>query len=55
VEPEVSGLVVTLGNHLLENGSGVIVPQQQTAGGGQEADSPGPRGGADATPPGAAR
>jgi RND family efflux transporter MFP subunit len=55
VEPEVSGVVVTLGNHLLENGSRVIVPQQQTAGGGQETESPGPRGGADSTPPGAAQ
>jgi RND family efflux transporter MFP subunit len=54
-EPEVSGLVVTLGNHLLEDGSRVIVPEPRTAGGGQEAESPGPRGPADATPPGAAR
>ena len=31
VEPEVSGLVVTLGNHLLEEGSDVILPEDPAA------------------------
>jgi hypothetical protein len=37
VAPEVSGSVVTLGNHLLENGSRIILPQPRTA--GQESQS----------------
>jgi RND family efflux transporter MFP subunit len=55
VEPEVSGLVVTLGNHLLEDKSRVTLPEQRTAGGGQEMASPSPRDGPNSTPPGAAR
>jgi RND family efflux transporter MFP subunit len=55
VEPEVSGLVVTLGNHLLENGSRVTLPEQRTVEGGQKATPPGPRDGPGSTPPGAAR
>jgi RND family efflux transporter MFP subunit len=55
VEPEVSGSVVTLGNHLLENGSRIMLPQQQTVQGGQKATPPGPRDGPNSTPPGAAR
>jgi RND family efflux transporter MFP subunit len=54
VEPEVSGSVVTLGNHLLENGSRVILPQERTAEGG-ERTTPAPRNGAGSRPPGAAR
>jgi RND family efflux transporter MFP subunit len=62
VEPEVSGLVVTLGNHLLENGSRITLPQPQTA--GQERQAPDGQEkpvessavpGAGSTPPGAAR
>ncbi|MDY0355456.1 MAG: efflux RND transporter periplasmic adaptor subunit [Sedimentisphaerales bacterium] len=36
VEPEISGSVVTLGNHLLEDGSRVTLPQHRTAGTEQE-------------------
>jgi hypothetical protein len=55
VEPEVSGSVVTLGNHLLEDKSRITLPQQQTVQGGQKATPPGSRDSPDATPPGAAR
>jgi len=55
VEPEVSGSVVTLGNHLLENGSRIMLPQQRTAEGGQKATPPGPPDGPGSTQPGGAR
>ncbi|MEN6577196.1 MAG: efflux RND transporter periplasmic adaptor subunit [Phycisphaerales bacterium] len=35
VEPALSGVVVTLGNHLLESGSRVILPDASAAGGGK--------------------
>ena len=41
VEPEISGSVVTLGNHLLEDGSRVTLPQQKTAGTEHESAPPG--------------
>ncbi len=41
VEPEISGSVVTLGNHLLEDGSRVTLPQHKTAGAEQESAPPG--------------
>jgi RND family efflux transporter MFP subunit len=41
VEPEISGFVVTLGNHLLENGSRVTLPQHKTVGTEQESAPPG--------------
>jgi RND family efflux transporter MFP subunit len=54
VEPALSGSVVTLGNHLLEDGSRVILPQPRptepgpktAAGAPGEASRPGPPGGA---------
>ncbi len=55
VEPEVSGLVVTLGNHLLENGSRITLPQQQAVEGGQKATPPSHGDGSSSTPPGATR
>jgi len=35
IEPALSGVVVTLGNHLLENGSPVILPKSPAAAGGE--------------------
>jgi hypothetical protein len=42
VEPQISGSVVTLGNHLLEDGSRVTLPESRTAEGGQKVSLPGP-------------
>jgi RND family efflux transporter MFP subunit len=47
VEPGMSGSVVTLGNHLLEDGSRVTLPQQKTVDEGQSPAPPGPSDGAD--------
>ncbi len=55
VAPEVSGSVVTLGNHLLEDGSHIMLPEQRTAGEGQKETPPGPRDGSDPAQPGATR
>lgn len=46
VEPVISGSVVTLGNHLLEDGSRVTLPQQKTVDEAQEAAPPSPTDGA---------
>jgi len=51
VEPQVWGSVVTLGNHLLEDGSRILLPEQKT-GGGQPKAAPE---GSGSAPPGAAR
>jgi len=55
VEPEISGSVVTLGNHLLENGSRVTLPQQKTTDADQEPSPPGPTDGSGAAQRGGAR
>ncbi len=55
VDPEISGSVVTLGNHLLENGSRITLPEPGTAGEGQKTAPPGPGDGSDSTPAGATR
>ncbi len=55
VDLQVSGSVVTLGNHLLEEGSRITVPEPKTAGEGQKAASPGSPDGPGVTQPGAAR
>jgi len=55
VEPDVSGSVVTLGNHLLENGSRVMLPRPRTAEEGPKAASSGPRDGSGPAQPGGAR
>ena len=62
VEPEVAGTVVTLGNHLLENGSRVTLPQPRTPeeerptqDPGPKAPPAGPRKGPSARQPGGAR
>ncbi|MCU0917166.1 MAG: efflux RND transporter periplasmic adaptor subunit [Planctomycetes bacterium] len=61
VAPEVSGSVVTLGNHLLEDGSRITVPEPRTPAGGRQtkdgekAAPAGPRTGPGSKPPGAAR
>ena len=55
VAPEVSGSVVTLGNHLIENGSRVLLPQPRTAGEGTEKGPPNSPDSAGSTQPGGAR
>jgi RND family efflux transporter MFP subunit len=45
VQPAISGSVVTLGNHLLEEGSRITLPEQRTAGADQKTAPPGPGGG----------
>lgn len=55
VEPEISGSVVTLGNHLLEDGSRVTLPQQKTIEAGQEPSPPGPTDRSDAAQQGGTR
>ncbi|EGJ51897.1 efflux RND transporter periplasmic adaptor subunit [Desulfocurvibacter africanus] len=40
VEPRIEGLVITLGQHLLEDGSAIALPSDKNAGGGQQ-KSPG--------------
>ncbi len=55
VEPEISGSVVTLGNHLLEDGSRVTLPQQKTIEAGQEPSPPGPTDRSNAAQRGGAR
>jgi len=55
VAPEVSGSVVTLGNHLLENASRIMLPQQRTAGEGEEKGPPSSPNGAGSAQPGGAR
>lgn len=55
VEPEISGFVVTLGNHLLEDESRVTLPQQKTIEAGQELSPPGPTDGSGAAQRGGAR
>lgn len=42
VDPAISGLVVTLGNHLLEDGSDIVLPDgQDRAGGAPDAPAAG--------------
>jgi RND family efflux transporter MFP subunit len=55
VEPEISGSVVTLGNHLLEDGSRITLPEQKLTGGGPEAASPDSPGDSDSGQRGGAR
>jgi len=38
VQPDVSGLVVTMGNHLLEDGSGILLPAKQAQPGAASAE-----------------
>ena len=55
VEPGASGSVVTLGNHLLEDGSRITAQEQTTTGGEQKAAPLRPGDGPGATQPGATR
>jgi len=55
VEPEVSGSVVTLGNHLLEQGSRIMLPEPGTAREGQKTSPPGSGDSPDSKRPGGSR
>ncbi len=43
VEPQIMGDVVTLGNHLLEDGSRILLPTQGSQAGGQSSEASAPR------------
>jgi len=43
VEPRIAGDVVTLGNHLLEDGSRILLPAQNPKASGQSPEAPGPK------------